>query len=398
MKAITLRSLLFALGIIPFSQGVGDWDISGSVGVETRTFPDSPRYTEQFSGTDTSVIARPEIRYRDATGRLLFRFEAYARHGRYDSGRDNADVGEMAVTYLFDDWEVSAGVDKVFWGVTESRHLVDIINQTDAAESIDGEEKLGQQLLAVTHQADWGRVSLLALPGFRERTFPGVEGRLRPPLPVDTDRPLYESSAGDRHTDYAVRYSHYFGDWDLGVYAFDGTSREPLLVPDASDKSLTPYYQQITQAGADIQYTRDAWLFKLETIRRRGHGEEFSAAVAGIEYTLYQVGGGAADIGLLTEFLYDGRDENAPTTPFARDLFVGTRWALNDAQDTSLLAGVIVDLDDRSTLLSIEAQRRLGQSWTVELETRWFMNIAPENVLDGLRQDSHITLRATRYF
>ena len=162
MKAITLRSLLFAFGIIPFSQGVGDWDISGSVGVETRTFPDSPRYTEQFSGTDTSVIARPEIRYRDATGRLLFRFEAYARHDRYDSGRDNADVGEMAATYLFDDWEVSAGVDKVFWGVTESRHLVDIVNQTDAAESIDGEEKLGQQLLAVTHQADWGRVSLLA--------------------------------------------------------------------------------------------------------------------------------------------------------------------------------------------------------------------------------------------
>ncbi|MEE9570589.1 MAG: hypothetical protein V3W02_02710, partial [Gammaproteobacteria bacterium] len=89
---------------------------------------------------------------------------------------------------------------------------------------------------------------------------------------------------------------------------------------------------------------------------------------------------------------------NAPATPFARDLFVGTRWALNDAQDTSLLAGVIIDLDDQSSLLSIEAERRLGQSWTLELETRWFLNIAPENALDALRQDSHITLRATRYF
>ena len=63
-----------------------------------------------------------------------------------------------------------------------------------------------------------------------------------------------------------------------------------------------------------------------------------------------------------------------------------------------MLAGVIVDLDDQSTLLSIEAERRLGQSWTLELETRWFLNIAPENALDALRQDSHITLRATRYF
>jgi len=30
-----------------------------------------------------------------------------------------------------DDWELTTGVSKVYWGVMEAVHLVDIINQTD---------------------------------------------------------------------------------------------------------------------------------------------------------------------------------------------------------------------------------------------------------------------------
>ena len=41
------------------------------------------------------------------------------------------------------------GAAKVFWGTAESRHLVDIINQTDAVEDIDEEDKLGQPMVKV---------------------------------------------------------------------------------------------------------------------------------------------------------------------------------------------------------------------------------------------------------
>ena len=41
------------------------------------------------------------------------------------------------------DWSLSIGLGKVFWGVTEFNHLVDVINQTDLVEGIDGEAKLG---------------------------------------------------------------------------------------------------------------------------------------------------------------------------------------------------------------------------------------------------------------
>ena len=54
----------------------------------------------------------------------------------------------------------------MFWGVTESVHLVDIINQTDFAGDIDGEDKLGQTMLSLMLQRDWGEITAFVLPAF----------------------------------------------------------------------------------------------------------------------------------------------------------------------------------------------------------------------------------------
>ena len=91
---------------------------------------------------------------------------------------------------VFDESELRVGLRKVFWGVTESQHLVDIINQTDLVESLDGEEKLGQPMINYALINDWGTLDLYLLPYFRERTFSGINGRLRSSLYVDTTNPL----------------------------------------------------------------------------------------------------------------------------------------------------------------------------------------------------------------
>jgi hypothetical protein len=241
-------------------------------------------------------------------------------------------------------YEVLVGSNTMFWGVTESVHLVDIINQTDYAGDIDGEDKLGQPMVSLALQRDWGEISALVMPYFSERTFPGVDGRFRPQLPIDADRALYESSSAESHVDFALRYSHYIGDVDIGLYAFSGTSREPRFVPSEDGQALLPVYDLIDQVGLDLQYTREAWLWKLEAIARNGYASSFAAAVGGFEYTFYQVRESSADIGLLLEYQYDGRDEFEPITIADNDVFVGTRLALNDVQDTALLAGVSYDV------------------------------------------------------
>ena len=81
----------------------------------------------------------------------------FARADSQDDERSHADLREAYWGYESDDWDVIIGVNKVFWGVTESRHLVDVINQTDLVEDIDQEDKLGQPMINIATQRNWGQ-------------------------------------------------------------------------------------------------------------------------------------------------------------------------------------------------------------------------------------------------
>ena len=110
-------------------------------------------------------------------------------------------------------------------------------------------------------------------------------------------------------------------------------------------------------------------LWKLEALHESGQGDAWIAWVAGFEYTWFGIDESAVDLGLLAEHLFDGRGGNAPQ-PFENDLFAGVRLALNDEAGTDFLAGVIADVEGDATTLSLEASRRIGERWKVELEAR----------------------------
>jgi hypothetical protein len=46
----------------------------------------------------------------------------------------------------------------------------------------------------------------------------------------------------------------------------------------------------------------------------------------------------------------------------------------------------------------VEAERRLGDNWKLELEGRLFFAVPVGDALFGIRDDDHVTLRLTRYF
>ena len=257
--------------------------------------------------------------------------------------------------------------------------------------------------MKVSFLKDWGTIDVFALPYFRPRTFPGSRGRLRFDPVINDDDPIYDDADEEWNTDFAIRYSHYFGSFDVGVSGFTGTSREPRFVfsPNGIDPNgeLIPFYDQINQVGVDVQYTNEAWLWKFEGIVREGQGDTFAATVAGFEYTFFGVTQGGADLGVLVEHLYDGREDFiAPPTASNNDLFYGARYALNDFQDTSILIGAITDLENGSSSGLVEAERRFGQNWTAEFEARIFYNVDNQDLLSAFEDDSVITLRLTRFF
>ena len=121
-------------------------DVSGSIAAEIRQFLQSAPFPGQSSASQLSLVAEPEFRWRSDDRRHRVTVVPFARLDSVDDERTHVDLREGYYAYSKGGFEILAGVNKVFWGVTESRHLVDIINQNDVVEDVDLEDKLGAVL------------------------------------------------------------------------------------------------------------------------------------------------------------------------------------------------------------------------------------------------------------
>ena len=205
---------------------------------------------------------------------------------------------------------------------------------------------------------DWGTVDLYALIGFRERRFVGPDGRPGLPFPLDLDNALFESGQGRKRVDWAARWSHAVGAFDIGVSHFHGTSRDPRFLPGADSETVVPVYDIVDQTGLDLQVTLGGWLWKLEVTNRAGQGNRYAAFTGGFEYTFGNIAASGIDFGVLTEYAFDERDDLA-LTPLEDDIFVGARLAFNDIQSTEILGGTAIDRDSGASFINIEASRPL---------------------------------------
>lgn len=353
-------------------------------------------------------------------GNDIFAFVPFYRWDGQDDERTHFDIRELTWVHVADDWELRTGIRKVFWGVTESQHLVDIVNQTDNVENPDGEEKLGQPMINLSLIRDWGVLDFYVLTGFRERNFPGEKGRPRLPLLVDDSDPIYESSAEQYRTDFAVRWTNYFGELEVGLSHFSGTSREPRFQVDLrtdesgipNDAVLIPVYDVIDQTGIDAQYFIGDWAWKLEAITRSGQGDRFSAATFGFEKTFVGVFGTRGDLGVVAEYLFDDRGEEAPVIG-EDDVALGFRYTVNNPADTTALLVWLYDVDSDEYLMTLEASSRIGTSWKMILEASMFnggespaadcpsvLNAFgdPESELGLFQDEDFIKLEFIRYF
>ncbi len=370
-------------------------------------------------------------------------------YGRFDadgSGRSHADFRELNWLGVFGSWEVLIGASRVFWGKTELLHLVDIINQTDGLENLDGEDKLGQPMLKTTWTTGTGNLQLFVLPWFRERLHVNEKGRFRSEPVVRDSRAMYQSGAEERHVDAAIRWEGWWDAVDYGVAYFEGTQRNPKFFPDALPPTgLIPFYGQLKQFSIDAQYTAEGWLWKLEAVYRKednsalavtlpgvtavtpataailqGFGglgvspgssfggapvvsfvedqPEFAAATGGFEYSFYGVFGTGMDLGVVGEYMWDGRGKDAETL-FQDDFFIALRLAGNDINDNALLAGVVVDLEYKSRFFSAEYSRRIGNSMKLSLEARVLDHVATEDRFAAvIERDDLIQFTLTRFF
>lgn len=375
------------------------WELSGYVGIEDLVFYEQPLDLRQHMNYLSGVI-EAELYHEWDNGNQALAFVPFFRGAQYDSNRTHFDIRELTYVYAAESWEFRLGIRKVFWGVTEAVHLVNIINQRDMVENTDGEDRLGQPMINFAWIQDWGTMDFFLLPGFREMPFTGVEGRTRTQPAVNGDQARFDKNGFERQMAYAIRWSYSIGDWDIGLSNFYGTSRDPLFLVEANaarEVSIIPYYQNINQTGLDIQATIESWLLKLEAIVRVSNTGTTFSSIAGFEYTFFNINETGLDIGLLAEYLYDSRGIFAPTA-FQNDFFTGIRFALNDVQDTQILAGVIIDSNIYAQFYSIETSRRFFDNFKMAVEARFFNGASPGGPSYSFRNDSHFRFELSYHF
>ena len=396
----SVACLILASCVSPPAYAELHKEFSGYVAMEPRFFWEDNLASGQRGDFDFSLVLQPEFYLEWDKGDQSITFVPFVRWDQHDNERTHWDIRELFWLKAWEDWEVSAGIRKVFWGVTESQHLVDVINQTDLVENLDTEDKLGQPMVKVAWIQDWGTLETYLMPYFRERTFPGRKGRLRPIPIVDADNAVYESGAKETHFDWALRYSHTVGMFDIGLAHFMGTSREPRLelgTDSFGTSARIPFYDVINQTSLDLQMTAGDWLWKLEGISREGFGASYRAVVGGFEYTIVGVFDTVADLGLLTEYHFDERGDKA-TSSFDNDVFGAFRLTLNDFQSTELLAGATVDLETQAVSVSVEGSRRLTDHMKLSLEVRILSNFPGTDPSTAAHQDDYAQLELSYYF
>lgn len=376
------------------------FELRGNLSLEGFVFTSDPAFEHQENQSVSTALSMEF--YHEFLPHLSFTGEGFYRLDSQDEERSHGDVRLAEFLYYTDTFEITAGFGRVFWGATEFVHLVDIINQTDQVEALDGEEKLGQPMIHLTVPRDWGVVEAFVLPWFRERTFPGENGRFRPPIAVDTKKTQYESSSAEQHLDVALRYSTILASGDVGFSYFHGTAREPVLLASFDRASHTPtlfpYYEQIGQSSLDLQMTAGEWLIKGEAYYRTGQSRSYGATTFGFEYTFTGIADTMMDMGLIGEYVFDDRDKGWLPTIYNNDIMGGMRLAVNDMADSTVLLGLIRDIDTGSTIFAMEASRRLGQSIRLNLDATFFMDINDQDPAYAFGKDDVLKLEFVYYW
>ncbi len=322
--------------------------------------------------------------------------EFIVREDEKDSGRRITEARQAYFRTPFAGFDVFLGNRQEFWGKTESKNVVDLINQSDAAANEGKSGKLGALSISAERYVDIGDLQLWYISGFREKTFNDSDAHPSSGLTVNSAQ--YARKDGKDADDFAVRLSSFASDWDLAGSVFYGTARDPILTVAVGGKALNPYYALQKSIGLEAQYTGDATLLKWESL----HGTQssligtynFSAAVAGIEYTYYRSFETKLDIGLIGEVQHDDRPQ-AAANQFG---VAGVRLVFNDIADSNILFLLSADSKMDQSIVSLEASQRINDVTSVKLTSQFYNARTATSAYGQLSDDDAVTLTLNMFF
>ena len=315
------------------------------------------------------------------------------------SGSGRIDFQEAHISTRTEMFDIQVGNSVEFWGKVESFNPVDVLNSFDYTKGLSRGEKLGTTMVKLSAPVQDGQIDGYLLPRFSENIYPGVTSRLRPGLRISDASPLYSGGAARDDMGYAMRWTSYFGDIDIGVSYVSAIGNAPRLVPQ-SDGTLTPDYSDMTQVGLEVQYLAGDTAFKAELIEREGQydrlgiAQDYQAGVIGVEHNLYGFAGSDYDLVLIGEYAHDSRKTDSHSG-FQRDVVGGVRLIFNDVEDSDLLILATYDLDYASQTLRASYSTRLTDGVSLEALVSTNRGLSSDLNYSAFEKDSYAGAKLT---
>ena len=286
------------------------WELNNEKTFETRIFHKENAY--EYQKNTYAVNLKSEL-FIEPYKNINVLIEPKYRYDHHDKERSLFDISQAYFLYFNDYSEFKVGKDKVFWGVTELKNLVDIINSPDDSSGED-KSKLGQSLISYSYiNEKIGFVDLIYMPLFHEPTKIGKRGRLRLNLPTQNYNTTYEGGAGRKVPSWAVKWQNSYGESDISLQFFRGTSRSSSTLPKLEDSQIKYFsgHERITQLGSFFQKIYGPIIFKFEGIKRNGQKnakyerENFYSYITGFEYVITRVFDNVWDLNIFAEYSND---------------------------------------------------------------------------------------------
>ena len=387
---ITASARSFAI-VLLLAQPVFAGEVNGTLSSRLDFYPNNAvGTTSEGRSVEVKIDAFHDFDESRIVGEFIIRGD------EKDSGRRISEARQAYLRSPLAGFDVFVGNRQEFWGKAESKNVVDVINQSDAAANEGKSGKLGAPSISAERYLDIGDLQLWYISGFREKTFNDIDAHPSSGLTVSSAQ--YARKNGKDADDFAVRLSSFTGNWDLAGSIFYGTARDPILSVANGGTALNPYYALQKSIGLEAQYTGDATLLKWESL----HGTQssligahnFVAAVAGIEYTYYGPFETMWDIGLIGEIQHDDRPQ-AAANQFG---VAGVRLVFNDIADSNILFLLSVDRKADQSFVSLEASQRINDVTSVKLTSQFYNASTAKSAFGQLSDDDAVTLTLNMFF
>ncbi|WP_199610179.1 hypothetical protein [Flocculibacter collagenilyticus] len=373
-KALTATTLYLAISSAGFNAPCFAADLLDNISVDLAT---TGRYyfnaedKNQTVNNQFSKGIKAEAKFSHKFEHAKFNSQVFANWNDADEARRYIDIRKANLYFRKNDFTFGAGVDTFFWGVSESINVVNVMNQSDLMESLDGKVKLGQTFVSVSNRFSNGDISFYYLPEFRAITFPE-----RPSygLPI-ADHDQYEDDKKDGG--FAARGLFYYDQFEFAVSYFKGTRRSPILMRQSpSSPLLTPYYLQTENMMFDGVYLSEDFTLKLEAKAGKELNNGFTTANLGIEYPSYLFADYIEEVTFIAEYVFDDRKLTAETHG-QNDLFIGAKFDFGDTNQGRVRFLYSYDFDYSGQYAELSYQYRLNDYVRVKAKVMKVLTAEP---------------------